>query len=79
MHVCTYVRRYAKVCGYDSRVARGRDEVEADVDPGVVEGDKITLDLELLLQEVLKLVVDVLHNGTTAAVGTMILEGTENT
>lgn len=41
----------------------GGDEVQADVDAGVVVVEERALDLQLLLQVVLKLRVDVVHNG----------------
>ena len=44
----------------------GRDEVEADMDPGVVVGGEVPLDLELLLQPGLELAVDVVHDGAEA-------------
>lgn len=43
------------------------DEVEADVDPGVVVVEQRALDLQLLLEVVLKLSVDVVHDGFVAA------------
>lgn len=42
------------------------DEIEADVDPGVVVVEQRALDLQLLLEVVLKLSVDVVHNGFVA-------------
>ena len=47
-------------------VARGGDEVEADVDTRVVVVKQRPLDLQLLLQIVLKLGVDVVHDGLVA-------------
>lgn len=44
----------------------GGDEVEADVDPGVVEIKETALDLQLLLKVILKLAVDVVDDGLVA-------------
>lgn len=44
-------------------VPRGRDEVEADVDPRVVVVEERAADLQLLLQVVFKLCVDVVDDG----------------
>ena len=44
-------------------VAVGRDEVETDVNPGIVIRGQIPLDLQLLLQVELELPVDVVHDG----------------
>lgn len=41
----------------------GGDEVEASMYSSVVEGDQISLDLELLREVSLKLLVDVLDDG----------------
>ncbi len=48
------------------RVASGRDEVQAGMYTSVVEGDKVSPDLELLGEVGLKLLVDVFHDGPTA-------------
>jgi hypothetical protein len=42
------------------------DEVEADMDSGVMKVDKISLDLQLLLQVGLELLVNVPENGLDA-------------
>lgn len=47
-------------------VSRRGDEIEADVDPGVVVVEQRALDLQLLLEVVLKLSVDVVHYGLVA-------------
>ena len=47
-------------------VARGGDEVQADVDARVVVVEERSLDLQLLLQIVLELGVDVVHDGLVA-------------
>ena len=47
-------------------VACGGDEVEADVDARVVVVEERSLDLQLLLQIVLELGVDVVHDGLVA-------------
>lgn len=47
-------------------MSRRGDEIEADVDPGVVVVEQRALDLQLLLEVVLKLSVDVVHNGFVA-------------
>lgn len=57
-----------EVQGLEGMSRRG-DEVQADVDPGVVVVEERTLDLQLLLEVVLKLRVDVVHDGFVA-VGT---------
>lgn len=44
-------------------MARGSDEVEADVDSGVVVVEKRALDFQFFLQVVFKLCVDVINNG----------------
>lgn len=41
----------------------GSDEVQADVDSGVVIVEERTFDFQLFLQVVFKLCVDVIHNG----------------
>lgn len=43
-------------------MTRGGDEVEADVDPGVVVVEERALYLQLFLQVVFKLCVDIIHN-----------------
>lgn len=48
-------------------MARGSDEVQADVDSGVVVVMEGPLDLQLLLEVVLELRVDVIHDGLVAA------------
>lgn len=55
-----------EVQGLEGMSCRG-DEIEADVDPGVVVVEQRALDLQLLLEVVLKLSVDVVHNGFVAA------------
>lgn len=50
-------------------VACRGDEVKADVDPGVVVVEERALDLQLFLQVVLKLSVDVVHDGFVTAEG----------
>ena len=50
-----------QVNGLES-VPVGGDEVEAHVDPWVMEGGEISLDLQLLLQVALKLRIDVIHD-----------------
>ena len=45
-------------------MSSGGNEVEADVDAGVVEVDKVSLDLELFSEVVLKLLVQVCDHGT---------------
>lgn len=57
-----------EVQGLEGVSCRG-DEVEADVDPGVVVVEQRALDLQLLLEVVLKLSVDVVHYGLVAANG----------
>ena len=47
-------------------VPRGRDEVEADMDPRVVVVEERTADLQLLLQVGLKLGIDEFHDGLVA-------------
>lgn len=54
-----------EVQGLEGMPCRG-DEIEADVDPGVVVVEQRALDLQLLLEVVLKLSVDVVHNGFVA-------------
>lgn len=54
-----------EVQGLEGMSRRG-DEIQADVDPGVVVVEERTLDLQLLLEVVLKLRVDVVHNGFVA-------------
>lgn len=54
-----------QVQGLEGMSCRG-DEIEADVDPGVVVVEQRALDLQLLLEVVLKLSVDVVHNGFVA-------------
>lgn len=54
-----------EVQGLERMSCRG-DEIEADVDPGVVVVEQRALDLQLLLEVVLKLSVDVVHNGFVA-------------
>lgn len=44
-------------------MSRRGDEVEADVDPGVVVVEQRALNLQLFLQVVFKLSVDVVHDG----------------
>ena len=44
-------------------VPRGRDEVEADMDPCVMVVEERTADLQLLLQIVFKLCVDIVDDG----------------
>lgn len=48
-------------------MSRRGDEIQADVDPGVVVVEQRALDLQLLLEVVLELSVDVVHNGFVAA------------
>lgn len=45
----------------------GGYEVQADVDPGVLVVVERTFDLQLLLEVILKLGIDVVHNGLIAA------------
>lgn len=54
-----------EVQGLEGMSRRG-DEIQADVDPGVVVVEERTLDLQLLLEVVLKLRVDVVHDGFVA-------------
>lgn len=54
-----------QVQGLEGMSGRG-DEIEADVDPGVVVVKQRALNLQLLLEVVLKLGVDVVHNGLVA-------------
>lgn len=55
-----------QIQGFERVSSRG-DEVETDMDPGVVVVEQGTLDLHLLLQVGLKLGVDVVHYGFEAA------------
>ena len=50
----------------NSRMACWGDEVETEVDAGIVEGDQLSLDLQLLLEVGLELLVDVLQDGLAA-------------
>lgn len=47
-------------------MASRRDEVQASMYSSIMEGDQVSLDLELLSEVVLELLVDVLHNGAAA-------------
>lgn len=55
-----------QIQGFERVSSRG-DEVETDMDPGVVVVEQGTFDLHLLLQVGLKLGVDVVHYGLEAA------------
>lgn len=48
-------------------MSRWRDEIKADVDPGVVVVKQRALDFQLFLQIIFKLRVDVVHNGLVTA------------
>ena len=47
-------------------MAGGRDEIQAGMYTSIVEGDQVSLDLELLCEVGLELLVDVLDNGAAA-------------
>lgn len=54
MCVCVHLHHM-----YDLRVPSGGDKVQAEVDACVVEGDQLSLDLQLFLKISLKLLVNV--------------------
>ena len=65
-HTLTHTHTHTHTNNNNSRMACWGDEVETEVDAGIVEGDQLSLDLQLLLEVGLELLVDVLQDGLAA-------------